>query len=276
MRLEDRPRSHNVEDRRGQPARAAVPMGIGTVVLLLIALALGADPRAILQALEGTEAPPQTAPAAIDDAASDFVSAVLADTEQTWHDQFRARGGTYQEPRLVLFTGQVASACGWQSAAVGPFYCPADRQVYLDTSFFDQLAHRHGAAGDFAQAYVIAHEVGHHVQNLLGVSAQVAEARARLPEAESNALAVRLELQADCFAGVWGHHAHTERQLLEPGDAEEGLRAAAAIGDDTLQKQARGFVVPESFTHGTSEQRVEWLLRGLERGSIEDCDTFAR
>lgn len=255
-------------------------LGLGAIVLALIALFLGADPAEVLRALEAAGPPPgqQQAPTTQepvqDGGASDFIAAVLADTEKTWHDQFAERGGRYVEPTLVLFTGQVSSACGYQSAAVGPFYCPADRKVYLDTSFFDQLARQHGAPGDFAQAYVVAHEVGHHIQNLLGMSAKVAEARARLPEAQGNDLSVRLELQADCYAGVWGHHAHTDRKLLEEGDIEEGLRAAAAIGDDTLQKQARGFVVPESFTHGSSKERARWLLEGLKSGQLEACDTF--
>jgi len=204
----------------------------------------------------------------------EFVSVVLADTEETWNALFRQHGSEYQEPRLVLFRGAVDSACGMAQSAVGPFYCPGDRQVYIDLSFFDQLAQRFGAPGDFAQAYVIAHEVGHHVQTLLGISGKVQAARRQLSEAEANKLSVRQELQADCFSGVWAHHANRSRQLLEAGDVEEGLRAASAIGDDTLQKQSRGYVSPDSFTHGSSAQRVKWFKIGLTNGDLESCDTF--
>jgi predicted metalloprotease len=206
---------------------------------------------------------------------ADFVSVVLADTEDTWTEIFRQSGKTYQEPNLVLYTGAVQSACGTGSAAMGPFYCPGDRKVYIDLSFFDELRRRHGAPGDFAQAYVIAHEVGHHVQNLLGISDQVRSAQRGLGKAEANALSVKLELQADCFAGVWGNHADRSRQVLEEGDIEEALNAASAIGDDRLQKEGSGYVVPENFTHGTSRQRVEWFKRGIEHGDIASCNTFA-
>lgn len=205
----------------------------------------------------------------------EFVSVVLADTEQTWQRLFRERGGSYNEPTLVLFRGAVQSACGMGQAAMGPFYCPADQQVYIDLSFYDQLRDRFGAPGDFAQAYVIAHEVGHHIQTLLGISKKVHSARRRVSEVEGNRLSVRQELQADCLAGVWGYHADRSRQLLESGDLEEALRAASAIGDDTLQKQARGQVSPDSFTHGSAEQRVRWFRIGFESGDMNRCDTFA-
>ena len=205
----------------------------------------------------------------------DFVSVVLADTEDTWQQIFREQGGTYREPTLVLFSGRVNSACGMASAAVGPFYCPGDQQLYIDLSFFNDLRVRHGAPGDFAQAYVVAHEVGHHVQTLLGISKQVQEAGRGQSKAAVNALSVRQELQADCFAGLWGHAANNNRQLLDPGDLEEALRAATAIGDDRLQREAGGQVVPDSFTHGSSAQRVEWFRRGFDSGNIADCDTFS-
>ena len=205
----------------------------------------------------------------------EFVSVVLADTEETWHALFAQQGKSYSEPRLVLYRGAVNSACGLGQAAMGPFYCPGDHKVYIDLGFFDDLAARHDAPGDFAQAYVIAHEVGHHVQTLLGTSAKVAKAKRGLGEAEANQLSVRQELQADCYAGIWGHHASRSRQLLEQGDIEEGLNAASAIGDDRLQKQARGYVSPESFTHGSSAQRVRWFRTGLEKGTLKACDTFA-
>jgi predicted metalloprotease len=204
-----------------------------------------------------------------------FASVVLADTEDTWNSLFSQAGQSYHEPNLVLFSGRVQSACGYASAAVGPFYCPADGKVYLDLAFFDQLARRFGAPGDFAQAYVIAHEVGHHVQNLLGISDRVHEAQRRLPRAEGNEMSVRLELQADCLAGVWGHHAHRQRNLLEPGDVEEGMAAAGAVGDDNMQRRATGTIQPESWTHSSARQRQSWFRRGLERGDPDACDTFA-
>ena len=204
----------------------------------------------------------------------DFVAAVLADTEDTWQAEFKKLGGTYREPTLVLFTGRVNSACGMASSAVGPFYCPGDQKLYLDLSFFQDLKQRHGAPGDFAQAYVIAHEVGHHVQTLIGVSDQVRQAGRGRSKTEVNALSVKQELQADCFAGLWGHAANTERQLLDPGDLEEALTAATAIGDDRLQRESGRGVVPDSFTHGSSAQRVKWFKRGFETGDINSCDTF--
>jgi predicted metalloprotease len=200
---------------------------------------------------------------------------VLADTETSWGEIFAAAGRTYQEPTLVLFSGEVKSACGFAQAAVGPFYCPADRKVYIDLSFYDELRTRFGAPGDFAQAYVVAHEIGHHVQTLLGISERTMAARQGANETQANALSVRQELQADCFAGIWAHNAQSSRQVLEDGDIEEGLNAASAIGDDRLQQQSRGYVAPESFTHGSSAQRVRWFKTGLEKGSLQECDTFA-
>jgi predicted metalloprotease len=250
--------------------------GIGAVILALIALALGVDPGAVLQG-GGSEAntpaayPGDTAAAGASDEASDFVRVVLADTEDTWAELFRQMGDQYQDPKLVLFTGAVQSACGFAQAAVGPFYCPRDQKVYLDLGFFDELRQRFGAPGDFAEAYVIAHEIGHHVQTLLGVTQQVDALRARSSQREANALSVLTELQADCFAGVWANHAKTP---LDPGDIDEALRAASAIGDDRLQEEAQGYVVPESFTHGTSAQRVGWFRRGYESGEVRQCDTF--
>jgi predicted metalloprotease len=205
----------------------------------------------------------------------EFVSTVLADTEDSWGELFRQAGKNYQEPKLVLFREAVATACGTGSARVGPFYCPADRKVYIDLSFFDELKHRLGAPGDFAQAYVIAHEIGHHVQTLIGISQKVQQARKSLSEVEANRLSVKQELQADCYAGIWAHDAKRSRQILESGDIEEGLAAASAIGDDRLQKQARGYVTPDSFTHGSSEQRVAWFKKGLSEGTLAACDTFA-
>ena len=204
----------------------------------------------------------------------DFVSVILADTEETWTTLFRQRGKTYKEPRLVLFRDAVDSACGMAQSAMGPFYCPGDQQVYIDLGFYDQLKNRFKAPGDFAQAYVIAHEVGHHIQNLVGISSKVHQARKKLSKAEGNKLSVRQELQADCLAGVWAHHANRTRQLLEPGDLEEGLTAASAIGDDTLQKQSKGYVTPDSFTHGSSAQRVKWFKIGLASGDMNSCNTF--
>jgi predicted metalloprotease len=280
MRWEGGRRSDNIEDRRGMrvPGGMVGGGGIGVVVIALIAMFLGVDPRIVLQgAGEGAPAP-REAPARSRDPAEerlkDFVSVVLADTEDTWSEIFRTGGARYQPPRLVLFTGAVQSACGTASSAVGPFYCPGDTKVYIDLDFYRLLAQRFGAPGDFAQAYVIAHEVGHHVQNLLGISEKVHAARQRADEARGNALSVRQELQADCMAGVWANHANRARQILEAGDVEEGLAAAAAIGDDRLQQQGRGHVAPETFTHGTSAQRVRWFRRGLERGRLEACDTF--
>jgi uncharacterized protein len=256
----------------------ALPVGggIGGLVLLLLFAALtGQNPGEFID----TTAPPRAEVGSSGIDASDpeveFVSVVLRDTENTWAEIFSQRGSTYREPRLVLFSGATQSSCGIGQSAMGPFYCPADEQVYLDLSFFRDLAGRFGAPGDFARAYVIAHEVGHHIQTISGLTERVHAARGRTSTQEANALSVRQELQADCLAGVWGHYA-ARRGLLEPGDAEEGLAAAAAIGDDRLQRESQGRVVPESFTHGSSAQRVEWLRRGLESGRVESCDTFAQ
>jgi hypothetical protein len=252
--------------------------GIGTIVITLaLAYFLGIDPQVLLQlqqdgTTEVVEADYQ--PTAEEQQQADFVSVVLADTEDTWGQIFRQAGHVYEEPNLVLFSGSVRSACGMASAAMGPFYCPADKKVYIDLSFFDDLQQRHGAPGDFAQAYVIAHEVGHHVQNLLGTSTQVRKAQSGLGKAGANELSVKLELQADCFAGLWGYHADRSRQVLEQGDIEEALGAASAIGDDRLQKEGQGYVVPESFTHGSSKQRVHWFKQGINSGGVGDCDTF--
>jgi predicted metalloprotease len=271
-------RSGNIEDRRGMGVPLVAGGGIGTVVILVLALFFGFDPGAILN----TEAPPtgsvtdapRPSASPSNDTQKDFVSVVLADTEDTWTELFRQMNREYRAPKLVLFRSAVQSACGMAGAAVGPFYCPPDHKIYLDLDFFRALSERFRAPGDFAQAYVIAHEVGHHVQALLGVTDRVAAARQRLSRADANALSVRVELQADCFAGVWGHHANASRQLLEEGDIEEGLRAAAAIGDDRLQGQTQGRVAPESFTHGTSEQRSRWFKRGLDTGEPGRCDTL--
>ena len=282
MRWKTGRRSSNIEDRRGRRAGpVAFKGGIGTIVLVLAAsYFLGINPLDILMMQTGTGTGTDVSqtdrqPSPEEQQMADFVSVVLADTEDTWTEIFRQSGKTYQEPNLVLYTGAVQSACGTGSAAMGPFYCPGDSKVYIDLSFFDELRRRHGAPGDFAQAYVIAHEVGHHVQNLLGISEQVRSAQRGLGKAEANALSVRVELQADCFAGVWGNHADRSRQVLEEGDIEEALNAASAIGDDRLQKEGSGYVVPENFTHGTSRQRVEWFKRGIEHGDVASCNTFA-
>jgi predicted metalloprotease len=277
-----RRQSGNIEDRRGRGGKLAVGGGLGAVlVVIAISLLTGTDPAELMQVIEqqggtagGAEPVPAGTPPPGDEQA-EFVAVVLADTEDTWQALMPALGRSYQTPRLVLFEGSVSSACGMASSAVGPFYCPLDDRVYLDLTFFRDLDQRFGAPGDFARAYVIAHEVGHHVQNQLGISGRVHEQRQRLPEAQGNQLSVLLELQADCFAGVWANHAETQRDLLEAGDVEEGLDAAAAVGDDRLQERARGRVVPESFTHGSSAQRVEWFQRGLRSGDPASCDTFA-
>lgn len=282
MRWRGGRRSSNIEDRRGTRISGGgiFKGGIGTVVLALgLAYFLGIDPRIIFQLQDAvspstTETSTDYQPTAKEQEQADFVSVVLADTEDTWNAIFSQAGYRYEEPNLVLFTGRVNSACGLASAAMGPFYCPADKKVYIDLAFFDDLKKRHGADGDFAQAYVIAHEVGHHVQNLLGTSTEVRKAQRGLGKSAANELSVKLELQADCFAGLWGNHADRSRDILERGDIEEALNAASAIGDDRLQKQAQGYVVPESFTHGTSAQRVHWFKQGITTGEVGDCDTF--
>jgi predicted metalloprotease len=279
MRWMGRRQSGNIEDRRGQGGgrRMAMGGGIGTVVIILVAMALGVDPRALFQG-GGPAQPQQRQGQRVADPQEErlkeFVAVVLADTEEVWHEQFRRMGKNYREPKLVLFSGSVESACGYASAAVGPFYCPADEKVYVDLSFFDELDQRLGAPGDFAQAYVIAHEVGHHVQNLLGISEWVQSQRRQLSETEYNQLSVRLELQADFLAGVWAHYAQAKFKVLEPGDLEEAFQATQAIGDDRLQKRSQGFVVPDSFTHGSSEQRLRWFRRGFETGDMSQGDTF--
>jgi predicted metalloprotease len=300
MRWRTGRRSSNIEDRRGMggglggrmrfpgggmrfPGRVGIPGGrragvggVGLIAIIVIVLLLAVDPSLLMQGESGRTSPyaPQGPGGAAEEELKEFVSVVLADTEDTWREQFRKLGATYEEPRLVLFSGGVDSACGYAQAAVGPFYCPGDRKVYLDLSFFDELARRFEAPGDFAGAYVVAHEVGHHVQNILGIMDQVDRARSRMVEVEANALSVRVELQADCFAGVWANNADRARNILESGDIEEGLAAAAAVGDDRLQRQGQGYVVPDSFTHGSAEQRVRWFQRGFASGEIDDCDTF--
>ncbi len=280
MRWQMGRRSDNIEDQRGMPVGrgAVVGGGLGTLVLALLAMYFGVDPSVILQGTDPggpTPAPSvQQQRAAGDDQLKDFVSVILADTEDTWGELFRQMGRQYQRPHLVLFSGAVQSACGFAEAAVGPFYCPGDRKLYIDLSFYRDLRDKIGAPGDFAQAYVIAHEVGHHVQNLLGIAERIHAAQGRRSKAEGNALQVRMELQADCLAGVWANNAQRARQILESGDIEEGLNAASAIGDDRLQRQSMGRVVPESFTHGSSAQRVRWFKRGIDTGDPGQCDTF--
>jgi hypothetical protein len=279
MKWQGRRESGNIEDRRGMGGMGVgLPLGGGVgglVLLLLISWVTGTNPLDLI----GTSTVPVDQSAGTngvgdDDPQAHFIATVLADTEDTWREIFNQRGQAYVPPVLVLFMDATQSGCGVGRSEVGPFYCSADRKVYLDLSFFRELDERFGAPGDFAQAYVVAHEVGHHVQNLLGTSDQVSSARSRGDERQSNALSVRLELQADCYAGVWGHYAQA-RGLLEPGDADEGLNAASAIGDDRLQKMSQGEVVPETFTHGSSADRVRWLRRGLDSGMLESCDTFS-
>ncbi len=273
-------RSSNIEDRRGGgvPSGAMATGGLGTIVLALVVIALGGDPSFLLEQGAPSNSNPGTpvsrSRSPEEDQLADFTSVVLADTEDTWNTLFRKMGRTYKEPRLVLFTGAVESACGYAQAAVGPFYCPGDQKVYIDLSFYNDLKTRHQAPGDFAQAYVVAHEVGHHVQTLLGISQQVQAAKQRVSQVQGNQLSVRQELQADCLAGVWAHHGQKERQILEEGDVEEALNAASSIGDDRLQQQARGYVSPDSFTHGSSEQRVRWFTQGIKTGDINQCNTF--
>jgi uncharacterized protein len=288
MKWEGNRQSDNVEDRRsGGPLGGGGfgfgggrGIGIGTIVIALVgSWIFGINPLTLLAMLTGgvdqrpvAQSPAQRPPA--DDRLAAFVSTVLADTEDVWRAQFAAQGGTYREPKLVLFRGATPTACGTGQSAMGPFYCPGDQKVYIDLAFYETLKTRLGAPGDFAQAYVIAHEVGHHVQALLGITDKVDAMRQRGGQAQSNALSVRLELQADCLAGVWAHHAQRTRQVLEQGDIEEGLNAASQIGDDALQRRSQGTVVPESFTHGSSAQRVTWFKRGLSGGSLRECNTF--
>ena len=285
MRWEGNRESSNVEDHRaggggGGFGLGGRSIGIGTIVIALVGGAIfGINPLTILGILSGggpapqVQQAPQAPPA--DDRMAKFVSTVLADTEDVWKQLFTQGGAAYREPRLALFRGAIQTACGQGQSAMGPFYCPADQKVYIDLNFYETLKTRLGAPGDFAQAYVIAHEVGHHVQNLLGITAKVDQLRGRASQAEVNAASVRLELQADCFAGVWAHHAQNARQILEQGDVEEAMNAAAKIGDDALQGSRGGAVVPESFTHGTSAQRQRWFSTGLKTGSVKACDTFS-
>jgi hypothetical protein len=282
-------RSSNIEDRRGMRMGRPLAVGGGAagVVITLLMLLLGGDPSGVpssdlgggppgyggYRGAGGTGGSGMPVDPAQEEL-KDFVAVVLADTEDTWPALLQRQGINYVEPRLVIFSDMVQSACGAQESAVGPFYCPLDQRVYLDLEFFTELDRRFGAPGDFARAYVVAHEVGHHVQNLLGIAEKVHSLRRRMRPEQANALSVRMELQADCFAGIWAHHAQKQRHVLETGDIEEGLGAASAIGDDTLQRRARGRVVPESFTHGSSAQRVEWFRRGFEQGTLAACDTF--
>ena len=286
MRWQMGRRSENIEDRRGMSPvgmgrgiRVGGMGGLGILAIALVAMFLGVDPSIILNSLptedgSGQQAPVTRSAPAPGDSGADFVSAVLAQTEDTWTESFRQEGLTYQDPQLVLFDGSVASACGMAASATGPFYCPGDRKVYLDLSFFNELEQRFGASGDFADAYVIAHEVGHHVQKLLGISDQVTRERSQSDEATSNQLSVMTELQADCFAGVWAKKMEQRNGVVEPGDVEEALAAASAVGDDRIQKATHGYVVPESFTHGTAEQRMRWFKQGLQSGDPNSCDTF--
>ena len=288
MKWEGNRQSDNVEDRRGGGGGGGRMVGgrgigVGTIVIALLGGWLfGINPLTILGVLGGDGGAPsaqvQQAPdetPGVDDPMKRFVKTVLADTEDVWRDVFTKGGATYSDPKLVLFRGATSTACGQGQSAMGPFYCPADQKVYIDLRFYETLKTRLGAPGDFAQAYVIAHEVGHHVQNLLGISNKVDQKRGQVSQTEFNALSVRLELQADCFAGVWAHHANNARQLLEQGDVEEAINAAARIGDDALQGSSGGAVVPESFTHGTSAQRQRWFANGLKNGSVKGCDTFS-
>jgi len=281
MRWKTGRRSTNIEDRRGmRPRRGILGGGIGTIVLVLVAMYFGVDPTFLIEGMQSAStstSSPGKQPSAEElrnDPLADMISVVMADTEDVWNELFADMGRQYREPALVLFTGTTRSACGLGQAAMGPFYCPADQKAYIDLSFYDDMRNRFRAPGDFAQAYVIAHEVGHHVQNLLGISGEVHRRKQQLSKVDANRLSVRLELQADCLAGVWANRAERARGILEAGDVEEALNAASAIGDDRLQKQSRGTVVPESFTHGTSAQRQRWFRAGLASGNPDSCDTF--
>jgi uncharacterized protein len=277
MRLNQEGQSSNVEDRRGmRVSRGLAGGGIGTIAIVLIGLFFGIDPSVLLQG-NIDSAPPaqQTRQEGVNDEMRQFVSSVLASTERTWGEIFRRHGQEYQQPKLVLFSGAVESACGFAQSASGPFYCPQDRRVYIDLEFFRELRDRFKAPGDFAQAYVIAHEIGHHVQNQLGVMKKAGELQSRAGRSQANAVSVRVELQADCLAGIWAGTANRDRKILEEGDVEEGLNAAAQIGDDRIQKRSQGYVVPEGFTHGSAEQRVRWFRRGLESRDLNQCDTFS-
>lgn len=283
MRWQGREKSDNVDDRRGRGGsmvRPAAGIGIGTLLIVLLIAFLGGDPSSFLQQQQRSQPAPtshtQTTSTAATDELAAFVSVVLKDTEDVWHKLFREQlDRDYVEPQLVLFEGKVQSACGFASAATGPFYCPGDQKMYIDLVFYQELKNKFKAPGDFAMAYVVAHEAAHHVQNLLGITREVQSQKRRISEKEYNQLSVRLELQADFLAGVWAHHGHKMKGFLEDGDIEEAMNAAHAIGDDTIQKRARGYVVPDSFTHGTSEQRIRWFRKGLETGDLSQGDTFA-
>lgn len=283
MRWRGERQSDNVEDRRGMSVSRGAKIGgisgLGLVAVVVISMFLGVDPTALLQVVgqntqSTTMSTEQTTSAPANDDMRNFVAVVLAETEDVWNETFQKAGRTYEEPKLVLFSGAVESACGMADAAVGPFYCPTDHKVYLDLVFFEDLHSRFGASGDFAQAYVIAHEIGHHVQTQLGIIQKVNAMQARASKTDRNKLNVMLELQADCLAGMWAHQAQKKRNILEAGDIEEGLNAASAVGDDRIQKRTQGYVVPDGFTHGSSAQRVKWFRRGLEQGNISACDTF--
>ncbi len=278
MRWTDRRRSENVEDQRGFGVkRGAIGGGIGILVILAIALLTGADPGALLNTISSDSGSLGSAPVvltAAENQSADFVSVVLADTEDTWQTIFAQNGMVYTDPKLVLFKGSVESACGSAESAMGPFYCPGDEKVYIDLDFYNELKDQYGAPGDFAQAYVIAHEVGHHVQNLLGTSEKVQRLQSRSNEVTANKYSVMLELQADCYAGVWAKQTDNTQHFLEAGDIGEAMNAASKIGDDALQKQYQGYVVPDSFTHGTSAQRMKWFNAGFTSGDINSCDTF--
>ena len=279
MRWKGRRQSSNIDDRRRlRLGRKAKGGGIGAIVIALVAMYFGVDPSVVLNLTQGLQGPAESTSSkplsAQEKQMGEFVSVVLADTEDAWHGLFKGMNRSYKEPTLVMFSGSVKSACGFAQAAMGPFYCPSDHKVYIDLSFYRDLKLRHKAPGDFAQAYVIAHEVGHHVQTLLGISTKVHQAKRKVSKAEGNKLSVMQELQADCFAGVWANRTERAKRFIEQGDIEEALNAASAIGDDRLQKQSRGYVTPESFTHGSSKQRMRWFRLGLEQGSIAQCNTF--
>ena len=279
MRLDDQQESGNVEDRRGSGGGgfSMGGVGIGTILLALVGMYFGVDPSLILNVSRGVQqsSPVEAKAIPADDPMANFVAKVLGSTEETWGKIFQNSGERYPAPKLVLFSGQTQTACGAGQAAMGPFYCPGDKKVYIDLAFYNQMKTQFNAPGDFAQAYVIAHEVGHHIQNIMGTSAQVEQAKQNArSEAQANQYSVRLELQADCYAGVWAHHADGANRILEAGDVEEAMQAAAAIGDDALQKRSQGYAVPDSFTHGTSQQRVRWFNQGLSKGDVQQCDTF--
>jgi uncharacterized protein len=279
MRWKSGRRSSNVEDRRGVriTGKKTAGGGIGLLVMVLVGMYFGVDPSVILNMTgnsPGSTQQSEYTPTAAENELADFVSVVLADTEDTWEALFQKQGAHYAKPTLVLFSGAVQSACGFAQAAMGPFYCSEDQKVYIDLSFYQDLKNKLNAPGDFAQAYVVAHEIGHHVQNLTGILGKVHEARGNVSQVEYNKLTVRLELQADCFSGIWAHHANRVRNILEPGDVDEALHAASMIGDDRLQKKSRGYVTPDSFTHGTSAQRSKWFKTGLQSGELGSCNTF--